>query len=104
MLFRSQLRYSKNFDTLYPVEVTSSSSEDRVKIHYVGYSTQYDEWRPRSDIIHLRETSIPQGDEEFSFHKELAVRIKSSLLSQRQSSLTFDKDLYFKGLGECRIC
>jgi len=105
MLFRSQLRCSRNFDTLYPVEVISSTNEDRVKIHYVGYSTRYDEWRPRRDVIHLVETPIPQADEEFSLHKELAVRIKSSLLSRRRSSpdvkieITFDKNLYCKGLG-----
>jgi len=78
MLFRSQLWCSKNFDTLYPVEVISSTNEDRVKIHYVGYSTQYNEWRPRSDVIHLVKTPIPQADEDIRFHKDLAVRIKSS--------------------------
>ena len=39
-----------NDSTLYPVEVIEEDSvAGRVKIHYVGYSARYDEWRDNND-------------------------------------------------------
>ena len=44
----------------------------RVKIHYIGYSSRYDEWRPLSDIVDKR-TSVMNEDSSFlRLHTELA--------------------------------
>ena len=40
-----------NKNEMYEIEVVEEDDEnDRVKIHYVGYSERYDEWRSRDDI------------------------------------------------------
>ena len=75
-------------DTLYPVkiictEATDSANEGNVRIHYVGYSASYDEWRPCDDVVNFVSSSI---SEEFCLHNELALRVKSSLVSQRRSN------------------
>ena len=38
----------KNTDKLYELEVIE------VKVHYVGYGSEYDEWRDKADIVHLK--------------------------------------------------
>lgn len=95
----------KSDDTLYPVEIislTDPANEGNVRIHYVGYSSAYDEWRPRNDIVNFVSPSV---SEKFCLHKELALRLKSSLVSRRKSNpsvkieMTFDKDVYEKGLS-----
>jgi len=58
-------------DVLHPVEIISSAQTDpshkgNVRIHYVGYSSAYDEWRPCDNIVHF--VSL---NEEFCLHKEL---------------------------------
>ena len=46
---------SKGADQLYPIEIISSDSEeqrngDRVKVHYIGFSDHYDEWKDIEEI------------------------------------------------------
>ena len=46
---------SKGADLLYPIEKISSDSEeqcngDRVKVHYIGFSNHYDEWKDIEEI------------------------------------------------------
>lgn len=38
-------------DKLYPVEVVERDAMNRrVKVHYLGYGTEYDEWKEDSEI------------------------------------------------------
>jgi len=40
-------------DSLYDVEVVESNpANQKVKIHYRGYSSRYDEWRSASEMVH----------------------------------------------------
>ena len=39
-------------DHLYPLRVVDEDEvRQLVKVHYEGYSTSYDEWRARDDIV-----------------------------------------------------
>ena len=46
LLFRKKTRTINDRNRLYPVVVTAVNKVEKwVKIHYVGYSEQFDEWR-----------------------------------------------------------
>ena len=96
-------RAAKRSDsTLYPVEVIEKdSASGRVKIHYVGYSARYDEWRNDSDIVDTSgEVPRPLLSTDFSLYQELACKIKLALTSSRKSSpeakieLPFDRSVF----------
>ena len=109
LVYRPQRPFSKTNggydDALYPVkiisEATDPAKEGEVQIHYVGYSDTYDEWRPRDDIVNF----VSSNSEEFCLHNELALRVKSSLVSQRRSNpavkieMSFDQNVYEEGLS-----
>ena len=103
----------RDTDGLYDIEVLEKR-DDRVRIHYVGYSERYDEWRLESEIV--VKNSTVQHDTDggramcvtvpyvFSLYRELALRIKQCLTSGRKSSpivkigMSFDKVQYDGGL------
>ena len=82
-----------------------------VKVRYVGYGAEYDEWRMMDDIVELSdetddETADCQSSEavfqcptfdRFCLYKELAYRVKSMLISNRKGDpncrtiMPFDK-------------
>ena len=75
---------------LYPVSVTERDS-DRVKIHYVGYSEDHDEWRNEEELESLGEgqnekTTAGSPYQPFSIHSILRVKIKQALTCGRKSS------------------
>ena len=99
--------------------IDENADSELVKVHYVGYDSRFDEWRPKSDLIDLNDdTSLNrvEGNElsenledivvfngpvsivakPFSLYEELAYRIKSLFLSTRKgdpvccTSMTFD--------------
>ena len=87
----------KDDDELYPIEVVEEAENgERVKIHYVGWSDKYDEWRSRADIV------LPPSS--YDPNRELAYRIKQSLNSgarhepQVRIELTLDQHVYATGL------
>lgn len=99
-------------DTLYPLEVIDREG-DRVKVHYIGYSTQYDEWRLSSELETVRDDSSPGDGHQlevepyrpFDLHKELAYSIKSSLRGSRNDpeiriDMPFDLLLFNGGLKQ----
>ena len=98
-----------NDSTLYPVEVIEEDSvAGRVKIHYVGYSARYDEWRDNNDIVDTSgEIPRPLLGTNFSLFQELACKIKLALKSSRKASpeakieLPFDQTMFeeMKGKG-----
>jgi len=89
---------TKTNDDLYPIEIVSDASEEqgagstgsRVKVHYIGYSEEYDEWRDKEDIEDLTDTDnlpvhLPSVYSPYSLYKDLALRIKKSLTCARAS-------------------
>ena len=79
-----------------------NSTTDLVRIHYLGYSSRYDEWRAVSDLVELDTPCTLK--EEYGFDQDLAQKITTSLSSQRRASpvvkieMMFDKNVYEKGL------
>ena len=87
-----------------------------VKVRYIGYGEDSDEWRKEEDIVNLEEDdSSAEGTPPFScqpelptvtkfcLYKELAFRIKSMLYSNRKGDplcsivMSFDS-VHFEGL------
>lgn len=95
-------------DTLYPIEVLERTS-DRVKIHWVGYDSKFDEWRNEEDIEDIPEPKPGALQIEqyrpLDLHKELAYAIKAALRSSLprrdpdvRVEVPFDLLLYNGGL------
>ena len=76
---------------LYPTSIVQRDGS-RVKIHYVGYSDGYDEWREVGDI--LSESGNPPDDiqtpqqqiQSYSLYKELSIKIKQHLTCGKKQS------------------
>ena len=77
------------------MDVTERDS-DRVKIHYVGYSEDYDEWRKEEELESLEGQSEGQSDDDsagspyqpFSIHSILRVKIKQALVDKKAHPLS----------------
>ena len=96
-----RINKARNESRLYEVEVLDEDPRtQRVKIHFIGYSSRYDEWRPLADIIGKRTLTMKEDSSCLRFHVELASKIKSNLSSSRKNSpevrieVPFDKGLY----------
>ena len=61
---------------MYEVEVIAHDGS-QVKVHYIGYGSEYDEWRPKSEVKDVPPTFDSSVDEPFSPLKELACLIRS---------------------------
>lgn len=66
----------------YEIEIIEEGS--RVKVHYTGYSSQYDEWKEKNDIV-ISKPDFPLTDAEqpISPLTELACTIKKKVLPSR---------------------
>lgn len=84
---------------LYAVKIRDRNpAKGMVKIHYEGYSSDDDERRSAPEIVNVSRCSesaieIPQDCQEplltqtvFSWYQELAMKIKSSLISTKKGS------------------
>ena len=99
---------------LYRLKVIEKDDANgHVKVRYMGYGEEYDEWKLLEDIIELSEssstdeassvttTSFSVG--KFCLYKELAYRVKALLCSSRKGNplcrvvMSFDI-IYFEGL------
>lgn len=93
-------RTRKQDDNLYAIEVLEEK-DGQVKIHYTGYSGDYDEWRNKEDIVVPTE---PEKYHPYDHHQQLAFAVKSSLCSGRDRDpavrleVPFDKLIYQGGL------
>ena len=113
-------------DELYPIEIVERDAESngRFKIHYVGYSSKFDEWRDDSEIVSFdsatsqgsMDTERPSRDgystatvidtvvTPFSLYNELSIKVKCALSSRRKENpstridMPFDKLLFDGGL------
>ena len=88
-------------DKLYAIEI--SEEDNRVKIHFTGYSSKHDEWRNREDIVQPSVT-VPERYKLLDVHELLAYAIKSSLVSGRDRDpatrleVPFDRLVFQGGL------
>ena len=94
-----QSNAARDQERLYPVKVVEEDSE-RYKVHYVGYSHSFDEWKDE-EVVSLEEDALVGGQDScsttqrFSLYRELATRIKTSLNSHRKSSPVIRIDMPF---------
>ena len=81
---------------LYPVIVAARKSDGddaKVKIHYVGYSSDFDEWRDEQELESLEEEGYEEVQpttassyQPYTIHKALRVRVKQALTCGRKTS------------------
>ena len=88
----------KSDDRLYPVEVVDKE-DHRVKIHYLGYDSSYDEWREQDDVVPLTSPAIAENSQTllhpFSLYAELGIKIKQALTCGRKESPSIRIDMPF---------
>ena len=77
--FRPQKRVSKN--KLYDIEVVEENGS-QVKVHYCGYGPEYDEWKPRSEVVYTKPSFSP-SNQQYSPITDLACAIKKHLQPSR---------------------
>jgi hypothetical protein len=111
----NRIKKSSKSSDIYPIEVVDEdSSTSQVRVHYIGYSSECDEWKTKKDIISLCDDDpdpTPYTESEilvrFSLYGELRSRIKAALNSGRKDSpmvkidLPFDRLEYGGGLCLC---
>ena len=100
-------------ERLYRLEILEKDNEkDTVKVRYIGYDSNHDEWRPRGDIVDVKDEleeedgllTNPVKVQPFCLYDELAKRIKVLLVSNRKGDpvcsvcMSFDT-IYFDGLA-----
>ena len=65
-------------EDLYPIEIVDTDSEDKVKVHYIGYSDTFDEWKDLSEIEDIT-TEVPSSKDQPTYvpyslyHEDKAV-------------------------------
>lgn len=103
-------RTSSKQDELYAVTIVERQ-DTRVKVHYVGYGSEHDEWRPEADIVPLDSNDVERDCDDpvprpFTLYTELRNKIKSALNSGRKESpvvridMPFDKLQFDGGLKQ----
>lgn len=101
---------TSNDDTTYPVSVYENEwdKQGHVKVHYIGYGCQYDEWREPEGLVHLDSPCVVS--EKYDFHQELALQIKSALIASHKSNpsvkivMPFDKASFLWRISIPRLC
>lgn len=83
-------------DRLYPIEVVETDGDDRVKVHYVGYSDIYNGWKDKAELEDFTpatsSTTAESSDisstsyQPYSFHQYLMFRVKKSITCSRIAS------------------
>ena len=114
---RNRMTTSSTSSELYRLRILERDEENgSVKVRYIGYGEDFDEWRKEEDIVNLEEDdSSADGTPPFScqpelptftkycLYKEIAFRIKSMLYSNRKADplcsilMSFDT-VHFEGL------
>ena len=97
-------KYSDS-DKLYPISVLEHNSKGNVKIHYVGYGSEHDQWRDAAELFDIESPCVLS--ERYDFHQDLALRIKSSLTTSGTKksnpciniSMPFDEKEFSEGLA-----
>ena len=60
-------------DSLYPISVLGDErdSKVRVKIHYIGYGNEFDEWRQPLELVSLESPCVLS--EKYDFYEDLSI-------------------------------
>ena len=88
---------------LYPVRIVEQT-ESRALVHYVGYSSSYDEWKEYCELEELDATSEAEEHgatihtplQPYSLYKDLSIKIKQAMVCGRKTapsvriSMSFD--------------
>ena len=74
---RQQRRQQASKKKTYDIEIVED--ESRVKVHYCEYSSEFDEWKLKSEVMYAKPTFEP-SEQQFSPLTELACAIKKRLL------------------------
>ena len=53
-----------------------------MKVHYCGYGSEYDEWKPRSEVVYTKPAFLPSS-QQYSPLTNLACAIKKHLQLSR---------------------
>lgn len=80
--FRLKKRGKESTKKLYNIEIVEEDGA-RVKVHYCGYGSQYDEWKPKEEVVLMIPQYYEGGELEWSPVTELACCIKKRLLPSR---------------------
>ena len=91
-----------DIDKLYPIQIMETSQDQcRVKVHYIGYATRYDEWKDIAEVEDIAPTTTATRSTEsleschseeqlptevyrpYSFHDNLRIQVKKSLICSR---------------------
>ena len=73
-------RKAESKNKLYDIEIVAENGPE-VKVHYVGYASEYDEWKPRAEIVHTKpDFGSGCSELEYSPLTELACCINKRLL------------------------
>ena len=65
-----QKEFSWPAGKLWRLKVTDET-DDEVKVHYIGWASQYDEWLPKEKVVH-----IPDGVEKEDAYGNLKQQIR----------------------------
>ena len=95
----------KMTDNLYPISVLDDEhdSKGRIRIHYIGYGHEFDEWREPTELVNVASPCVLS--EKYDLHQDLALRIKSTLTASRKSNpcikilMPFDELVFSEGLA-----
>ena len=64
----------------------NADGECFVKVHYTGWHSKFDEWRPASDIVDIPQCYLVSSPEAgILFHENLKIAIKEALHCQRKT-------------------
>ena len=93
---------------LYSVDVVEKNPlTHKVKIHYIGYDSDQDDWRDEADVVDMSESQPSHLlSPNHSPYEELALLIKSSLQSSRKGNpevklaMNFDKVQFDGGIRQ----
>ena len=70
---------------LYDVEVIEDDPRaQKVKIHYIGYSSRYDKWRPLSDIVDKRNLLMNEDSCSQRLHVNLHQELNRTYQAQEK--------------------
>ena len=98
---------------LFSVEIIEKE-QSRVKVHYIGFSNAFDEWKGESEVEVINGEEIPAVDDystykQFSLYDELRIKIKRALSCNRSATPTikivmpFDLILFNGGLKAAAV-
>ena len=77
---KKSIKESKN--KLYEIEIMEEDGAN-VKVHYSGYASIYDEWKPKHEVVLMKPDYSDSVESEWSPLTELACSIKKRLLPSR---------------------